>query len=78
MEPMGRVLIVVGLVIAAVGLVIAAVGLVMVFGSRIPVLGHLPGDITIKGENLTVFIPLGTMLVVSILASVILSLLNRR
>jgi hypothetical protein len=71
MEPMGRILIV-------VGLVIVVVGLVMVFGPRIPVLGHLPGDITIKGENITVFIPLGTMLVVSILASVILSLLNRR
>ena len=71
MEPMGRILIV-------VGLVIVAVGLVMVFGPRIPVLGHLPGDITIRGENITVFIPLGTMLVVSILASVILSLLNRR
>jgi hypothetical protein len=68
---MGRILIV-------VGLVIVAVGLVMVFGQRIPLLGHLPGDITIKGENVTVFIPLGTMLVVSILASVILSLLNRR
>jgi len=68
---MGRVLIV-------VGLVIASVGLVMVFGPRIPVLGHLPGDITIKGENVTLFIPLGTMLVVSILASVALSLLNRR
>jgi hypothetical protein len=71
MEPMGRILIV-------VGLVIVVVGLVMVFGPRIPVLGHLPGDITIEGENITVFIPLGTMLVVSILASVILSLLNRR
>jgi hypothetical protein len=70
-EPMGRVLIV-------LGLVITAVGLVMVFGSRIPILGHLPGDITIKGENVTVFIPLGTMLVISILASVVLSLLNRR
>ncbi|HKF84500.1 MAG TPA: DUF2905 domain-containing protein [Candidatus Limnocylindrales bacterium] len=68
---MGRVLIV-------VGLLVAVVGLVMVFGSRIPVLGHLPGDIVIKGENLTIFIPLGTMLVVSILASLVLALLNRR
>ena len=71
MEPMGRVLIV-------VGVLIAVVGAVMVFGSRIPILGHLPGDITIRGENVTIFIPLGTMLVVSILASVVLSLLNRR
>jgi hypothetical protein len=71
MEPMGRVLIVIGLLIA-VG------GLVMVFGSRIPILGHLPGDITIKGENVTIFIPLGTMLVVSVLASLVLALRNRR
>jgi hypothetical protein len=71
MEPMGRVLIV-------IGLLIAVVGLVMVFGSRIPVLGHLPGDITIKGENVTIFIPLGTMLVVSVLASLVLALINRR
>jgi hypothetical protein len=71
MEPMGRVLIVIGLLIA-VG------GLVMVFGSRIPILGHLPGDITIKGENVTIFIPLGTMLVVSVLASLVLALINRR
>ncbi len=70
-EPFGRVLIV-------IGLVIAATGAVMVFGSRIPILGHLPGDITIKGDNVTVFIPLGTMLVVSIVASVVLSLLARR
>jgi hypothetical protein len=68
---MGRILIV-------VGLVIVAVGLVMVFGQRIPLLGHLPGDIVIQRDNVTIFIPLGTMLVVSILASVVLSLLNRR
>ena len=71
MEPMGRVLIV-------VGLLIAVVGVVMVFGSPIPILGHLPGDITIKGENVTIFIPLGTMIVVSIVASLVLAVLNRR
>jgi hypothetical protein len=70
-EPLGRVLIV-------IGLVIAAVGAVMVFGSRIPVLGHLPGDIVIHRDNLTIFIPLGTMLLVSVVASVIISLLGRR
>jgi hypothetical protein len=71
LEPFGRILIV-------IGLVIAAVGLVMAFGSRIPILGHLPGDITIKGDNVTVFIPLGTMLLVSVVASVVLGLLARR
>ena len=71
MEPLGRVLIV-------VGLVIAVVGLVMVFGARIPLLGHLPGDIRVERENVTILIPLGTMVVVSILASLILGLVGRR
>ena len=70
-EPLGRALIV-------IGLVIAAVGAVMVFGSRIPVLGHLPGDIVIHRDNVTIFIPLGTMLVVSVIASVVNSLIGRR
>ena len=70
-EPLGRALIV-------IGLVIVAVGFVMVFGSRIPVLGHLPGDIVIHRDNVTIFIPLGTMLVVSVVASVVISLIGRR
>jgi hypothetical protein len=70
-EPLGRALIV-------IGLVIAAVGAVMVFGSRIPVLGHLPGDIVIHRDSVTIFIPLGTMLVVSVVASVVISLIGRR
>jgi hypothetical protein len=71
MELAGRVLIVVGLVIAALGAVLA-------FGPRIPLLGHLPGDITVSRGGMTVFIPLGTMVVLSIAASVLLSLFGRR
>ena len=71
LEPLGWSLVVLGAVIVVVGLVI-------VFGDRIPLLGHLPGDIVIRGENLTVFIPLGTMVVVSVLVSLVLALLNRR
>ena len=70
-EPLVRALIV-------IGLVIAVVGAVMVFGSRIPVLGHLPGDIVIQRDNVTIFIPLGTMLLVSVVVSVVLGLVNRR
>ena len=70
-EPIGRVLIVVGLLIAGLGAVLA-------LGSRIPVLGHLPGDITIQHDGVTIFIPLGTMIVLSIVASVVLSIVGRR
>jgi hypothetical protein len=51
---------------------------VFVTGGRIPILGHLPGDIVIQRDNVTIFIPLGTMLLVSVVVSVVLGLLNRR
>ena len=67
-----------GWALVALGVVIAIVGLVMVSGGRIPILGHLPGDIVIQRENVTIFIPLGTMLLVSVVASLVFALLNRR
>ena len=39
--------------------------------------GNLPGDIRRETENSTIFIPLTSMLVVSVVASVILSLVGR-
>ena len=39
--------------------------------------GNLPGDIRRETENSTIFIPLTSMLVVSVVASVVLSLVNR-
>jgi hypothetical protein len=68
----------VGWGLVVLGVVIAAVGLVLVLGPRIPFLGHLPGDIVIQRDNVTVFIPLGTMLVVSIVVSIALAFLGRR
>ncbi|HEX2403169.1 MAG TPA: DUF2905 family protein [Acidimicrobiia bacterium] len=39
--------------------------------------GNLPGDIRRETENSTIFIPLTSMLVVSVVASVIVSLVSR-
>ena len=68
----------VGWALIVLGIVVTVVGVVLVAGQRIPLLGHLPGDIVIQRENVTIIIPLGTMLVVSVVVSVVLALLNRR
>jgi hypothetical protein len=39
--------------------------------------GHLPGDLRFEGEQSTVFIPITSMLVISVVASVILSVLAK-
>ena len=66
-----------GWALIVLGVVIAVTGVVMVAGPRIPIIGHLPGDIVIHGENVTIYIPLGTMLLVSVIVSVVLAFLNR-
>ena len=66
-----------GWALIVLGVVIAVTGIVIVAGPRIPLLGHLPGDIVIRGENVTIFIPLGTMLLVSVIVSLVLAFLNR-
>jgi Protein of unknown function (DUF2905) len=73
LEPSG-----IGWALVLVGAVIVVVGLVLALGPRIPILGHLPGDIVIQRENVTIVIPLGTMVVVSVVVSVVLALINRR
>ena len=70
-EPLGRSLIV-------LGVVLAALGAVFVLGPRLPLIGHLPGDIVIHREGVTIFIPITSMILVSIIASVVLGLFGRR
>jgi DUF2905 family protein len=70
-DGMGRLLIIGGVILAAVGVVI-------VLAPTIPFLGRLPGDIRIDNDNVKVFIPLGTMLLVSLILTIVLNLVNRR
>jgi hypothetical protein len=57
-------------ILIALGLVLIAVGLVWLFAERLG-LGHLPGDIVIKREWGTVYIPITTSLVISIILSIL-------
>ena len=68
----------IGKIMIGLGLMIAGLGAVLVAADRIPGLsnifswlGKLPGDISIKKDNISVYFPIAT----SILLSVILSLL---
>ncbi len=51
------------------GAIIVLVGLVLMVVPRVPFLGKLPGDIHIRRDNLEIFIPLTTSLLLSLLVS---------
>lgn len=71
MGDVGRILVVTGTVILVVGLVLIALG-----RFNLP-LGRLPGDIIYRGKNTTVYFPLATSILLSVVLSLVLYLLNR-
>ena len=58
------------------GLVILVAGLLWPYLSRIG-LGRLPGDIVIERDNMTLYLPLMTCLLVSVVLSLLFWLVNR-
>ena len=59
------------------GLLIAAVGVLLFVSEKVGWIGRLPGDITIRRENFTVYIPLATCLIVSALLSLLFWLFRK-
>jgi hypothetical protein len=53
------------------------VGVLFFFGARLPWFGNLPGDIVVKRDNFTLFAPIGTMIVVSIVLTIVLNVIGR-
>ncbi len=70
-DSFGKLLIVFGVVLALVG------GLLVLIG-KVPFLGRLPGDIVVRRENWSVYFPLTTCIVISVVLTVIFSLFGRR
>jgi hypothetical protein len=64
MAPIGKALI-------FAGLLIAAVGVLVLLSEKVGWIGRLPGDITIRRDNYTLYIPLATCLLVSVVLSLI-------
>lgn len=60
------------------GLVLVAMGALVLLLARIGLpLGRLPGDFAWRGRNTSVYFPLATSILISILLSLILYLVNR-
>jgi hypothetical protein len=71
MTDLGKLLVVVGGLLVLIGLAV-----MLVSRSGLP-LGRLPGDIVYRGKNTTVYFPLATSVLLSVLLSVVLYLVSR-
>jgi hypothetical protein len=66
-----------GKILILFGALIIIAGVILLFADRIPFLGKLPGDIVYKKGNFTLYVPIATMLIVSILLTILLNLFRR-
>lgn len=60
------------------GAVLFAAGLLLMFADRIPFLGRLPGDIHVEGKGYSLYFPVVTCIVISVIATLILNFFGRR
>jgi Protein of unknown function (DUF2905). len=66
-----------GRIVLVVGIVLVVVGGLAALGVRLP-FGRLPGDIAITGEHGGVYIPIATMIIVSVVLTILANLFLRR
>lgn len=52
-------------------------GILLLAGRYFPWLGNLPGDIRYESDNVKIYVPLATMILVSILATILLNIFLR-
>ncbi len=68
-NPIGKVLII-------AGLAIVILGVAFLFLDKIPFIGKLPGDITIRKKDYALFFPLGTSIAISLLLTAVLYIIS--
>jgi uncharacterized membrane protein len=71
MEQIGKTFIIIGIILVIAGLIIYFAG------NKFGWLGQLPGDINIVKNNVRIFIPLTTMILISVVLSLILYLIRK-
>ena len=67
MDAIGRTLVI-------AGAVTVVVGLALMFAGKVPLVGRLPGDVSFGGNGWTVYAPIATSIVVSLVLTAALSL----
>ena len=60
------------------GAALVILGVVLMFSDKVPLLGRLPGDISVKRGNFSFYFPITTCILASIVLSGIMYLISRK
>lgn len=68
----------IGRMLIITGLLIAGAGVFVLMMDKIPFIGRLPGDISIRGKAWSIHFPIVTSLILSLILTILLNLFFRR
>ena len=60
------------------GIILIVIGSVFVVFGKLPWFGRLPGDFIIKREGLTIYLPIMTMILISLALTLLFNIIGRR
>ena len=66
-----------GRLLVILGAVLLVLGLLLTLAGRLPLLGRLPGDFVYRSGNFTLYLPLATSLLISVLLTLLLALFRK-
>ena len=67
-----------GKMLIGLGLLLVLLGAAMLLAARFGIpLGRLPGDVSFRGKHVSVFFPLGTSILISVVLSILFYLISR-
>jgi hypothetical protein len=59
------------------GIITVCIGAAMLLLPRVPFIGRLPGDISLRGDGYSLFIPIATSILLSIALTVVINIVIR-
>jgi len=65
----------IGKILLIVGGIIVVLGLLLIFSHHIPFFDKLPGDIFIKRDGFSFYLPIVTLLILSVLITIIVNVI---
>jgi len=66
-----------GKMLILLGVSIILIGLFFLLGEKIPWIGRLPGDFIIRKKNFTLYFPLATSIIISIILTLLFTLFRK-
>ena len=67
-----------GKILVFAGIVLIVIGALFMFSGKMPWLGRLPGDIYIQKKNFSLYFPVTTSVIISIVLYLVLMLMRKR